>query len=89
MSFDLHTSAAPIFNDSLTATIEDLGLDEGVQDDREIVLYVVKRGSNGSINNEQTGSRGKRVGKAAVYTCNDDWVRRCNLFPFSRQDEDH
>ena len=71
---DLHTAASPIFDESSLATIEDLGLDEGVEDGGEIVLYVVQR--NGVQVKDAQEVRG---GKAAVYTSQDVWVRNAPL----------
>ena len=66
-AIDLHTVAAPIFDESPHATIEDLGLDET----GEITLYVVKRNSK---HDDATDVLEARGGKAGVYTARDDWV---------------
>ena len=68
---DLHTATSPIFNESPLATIQGLGIDDGVESEGEVVLYVVKRRSDSTT----PAAAGKRHGKSAVYTFNEDWVR--------------
>ncbi|KAI0944183.1 hypothetical protein AcW1_001947 [Taiwanofungus camphoratus] len=63
---DLHHVSSPIFNESPFLTIEDLGLDSGVQDGEEIALYVIRKHRVELV-------EVKRVGKAAVYTTRADW----------------
>lgn len=70
-SVDLHTAEAPIFNDSTSVTLEELGLADDIPDGGEITLYAVKcpQGKRQFEN--------RRVGKAALYVDQDDWVGLC------------
>lgn len=67
-AIDLHTSLSPIFNGDPSATIKTLGLDNGVQDGDEIILYAVQ--------NKRTSKDPpvKLVGRSAIYTVREDWV---------------
>ncbi|THH31004.1 hypothetical protein EUX98_g3179 [Antrodiella citrinella] len=72
-NIDLHTFRSPIFNESPDLTISGLGLDDEVENNAEITLYVVKRKDNGNVKQQNGTARTPVVGKSAVYTESDSW----------------
>lgn len=71
----MHTFRSPIFNESPNLTISDLGLEDGVENDGEITLYVIKRKDNGNVKQQNGDERVTVVGKSTLYTNCDNWVR--------------